>query len=351
MNNFLTEILEQPWALQNTLEYYINGEGKNVLKEIKKEFNERKFKQIIFTGMGSSYFICFTVSNLFNRLGITNSFVVNSSELLHYNISLLSEKTLLVCFSQSGESFEIKEILKILPLKVFCIGITNEEKSTLAKKADITLLSKAGKEEMTSTKTYTSTLLVSYILGWSLSDNWNNNKIKSIQNLIANFKHSLAEYNSWINEVLKFMDDLKFLQTIARGPSYSTAMQSALMFKEATRTPAAGIFGGEFRHGPMEMVQDGFKAILFAADGKTIKQSIQMAHDIVKYGGKVLLITNVKYESSGSNILILPIPEQDEYLFAIYSILPVQLIVDYYGKSIGLVAGSFSRGAKVTEIE
>jgi len=95
---------------------------------------------------------------------------------------------LLVCFSQSGESFEIKEILKILPSDVFCIGITNEMESTLAKSSDIVLLSKAGKEEMTSTKTYVSTLLVSYILGWSLSNNWTDDRIRTIENLIKSLK-------------------------------------------------------------------------------------------------------------------------------------------------------------------
>ena len=350
MNDFLNEILEQPSALTTTLNYYMDSEGSATLKKIKNSFDEKKFEQIIFTGMGSSYFTSYSASNLFNDYGI-KSFVVNSSELLHYNASLLTEKTLLICFSQSGESYEIKEILKVLPSNVFCIGITNESESSLAQKADIAILSKAGKEDMTSTKTFISTMLVSYILAWYLSGNWNDEKIEPIKKLSSKIEDFLSNYNQWINEVLEFLGELPFLQIIARGPSYAAAMQSALMFKEATRTPSAGIFGGEFRHGPMEMVQEGFKAILFAPEGKTIKQSLQMAEDIAKFGGKVLLLTNTAVEQFNCNIKILPIPEQDEYLFSILSIIPVQLLVDYYGKSKGFDAGSFSRGAKVTVIE
>ncbi len=85
------------------------------------------------------------------------------------------EKTLNHYTSFEGESFEIVELLKTIPESAFCIGITNEEQSTLARTANIVLLSKAGKEEMTSTKTYVSTTLVSFILGWSMAGKWNDN--------------------------------------------------------------------------------------------------------------------------------------------------------------------------------
>ncbi len=350
MNKFLAEILEQPSALARTLNYYTNFEGKMAIENVKKIINKEDFEQIIFTGMGSSYFTSHAASDLFNGLGIS-SFVINSSELLHYNLSLLEKKTLLICFSQSGESFEVREILKKLSSSVFCVSITNEENSTLAEKSDIALLSKAGKEDMTSTKTYISTTLVSFILGWSLSGKWNDNKINSIKKLIENFKTNLENYNSWVGDAVEFLGELPALQIIARGPCFSTASKSGLMFMEAISVPASRILGGEFRHGPMEMVQEGFKSILFAANGKTISQSLKMAEDIAGYGGKVLLITNAKPELSHKNIMILPIDQQDEYLFSIQSIIPIQLFIDYFAKAKGFEADSFAHGAKVTEVE
>ena len=101
----------------------------------------------------------------------------------------------------------------------------------------------------------------------------------------------------------------------------------------------------------MEMVGEGFKAILFAARGNTLLQSIKMAEDICEYGGKVLLITNEKKTFQNEKIMQIYIDEPDEYLFSILSIIPVQLFIDSYAKSKGYEAGSFSRGAKVTEIE
>ncbi len=350
MNKFLAEILEQPSALKRTLDHYVDFQGKDALEKVKKVFDDNDFEQVVFTGMGSSYFTSFAASSLFNSLGI-QSFVVNASELLHYNNSLLEKKTLLICFSQSGESFEIRELLKILSINVFCIGISNEEDSTLAKSANIVLLSKAGREDMTSTKSYISTTLVSFILGWSLAGKWDGNKINAINDLIGNFEAGLTNYHAWVDKTISFLGELPALTIIARGPGISTALQSGLMFKETTKTPAFGILGGEFRHGPMEMVQEGFKSILFASKGKTLPQSIKMAEDIARFGGKVVLITNARTNLSNDNILVLPIEEQDEFLFSVQSIIPIQLFIDSYSKQKGYEAGSFAHGAKVTEVE
>lgn len=78
-----------------------------------------------------------------------------------------------------------------------------------------------------------------------------------------------------------------------------------------------------------------------------------MAEDIAQFGGKVWLLTNAKAALSKHNDHILPvyIDEQDEFLFSVQSIIPVQLFIDEYAKRHGFEAGSFSRGAKVTITE
>jgi len=350
MNKFLQEIYEQPQSLKQTLNYYVNDDGKNRLEKIKTVLENNTFDKIVFTGMGSSYFTSYAASVLFNGFNIP-SFAVNASELLHYHLSVLTKKTLLVCTSQSGESFEIKELKEVMPPNVFCVGITNEHESSLAKNATITLLTQSGKEEMTSTKTYVSTLLVSYILGLYLSGNWNPKHIAGVEKMITGVEKMLLKNNEYSTGILNFFGDLLSLQIIARGTAFSTACQSALMFKEAVKVAAAGTLGGEFRHGPMEMVQPGFKAILFAPRGKTFNQSIKMAKEIAGFGGKVLLITNDEKDFNDINIMKIYIDEQDPFLFSIQSILPVQNYIDHYAKSKGFEAGSFSHGAKVTVIE
>ncbi len=349
MNTFLKEILEQPEALKRTLENY-KSEGKNSLNVLKETLKNENFEQVIFTGMGSSYFTSFAAVNLLNSAGIISN-VINASELLHYNFPVLQKKTLLFCISQSGESYEIKELQKQLPKNVVCVGISNEAKSTLAQNADMTFLSYAGPEYTTSTKTYVSIQLVAYIIGWALSGQLDQDRINAIDNMIASFQSELEYYQNNMDDVLNFMGDLSSLQVIARGACYSTAMQSSLMFKETLKLATAGYLGGEFRHGPMEMVQEGFQSIIFAPEGKTDEQNINMAKDISRFGGKVLLITNMDINLDDDHIRVLPIHVKDEYLFSIESIIPVQLYIDSYAKRKGFEAGSFTHGSKVTAAE
>ncbi|MDR3627569.1 MAG: SIS domain-containing protein [Ignavibacteriaceae bacterium] len=351
MNKFLTEILGQPKSLKLTLDYYLSEAGENRLNDIKKLLHKEEFKQIIFTGMGSSYFSSYAASCLFNNLGI-HAYVINTSELLYYHSSLITEKTLVICISQSGESFEVVKLIKELPSNFICIGVTNEEQSFLSKNAKESLLSRAGKEEMTSTKTFTSLNLVLFILGWYIADKWGKDKINEISKVITNVEMILDGREKLVNDLSAFLGDLEYIQFIGRGPSYANVQQSELMFKEAAKLPSAVTLGGEFRHGPMEMVSDGFKSVLFAADGTTYNQNIKMATDIAKYDGKVILITNKDPKLSDKNIKVVSIKQtSDEYLFTIQSIIPVQLMVLNIALSKGLEPGNFIHGGKVTVIE
>lgn len=350
MNKFLKEIMEQPRALQDTLDYYQSEAGLKSLEAVKQIIASADLEQVIFTGMGSSYFTSHAAATIFDTLGIC-AFKINASQLLHYNSSLLNYQSLLVCFSQSGESFEIRELLKIRPPQTKCVGITNEAEGTLARKADVALICKAGKEEMTSTKTYVCTSMVAYILAWYLGDQWNEDKAREIEGMINGFKNMLYDDSQLIPDAIDFLGALPALQLIARGPAFSTACQSGLMFKEALAVAATGYLGGEFRHGPMEMVGEDFKAILFAAQGRTYEQSIKMARDIAHFGGKLILITNKQNEVLHPNIFEIFIDQDDEELFAIQSIIPIQLFIDAFAKQKGFEAGSFTHGAKVTMVE
>ncbi len=350
MNLFLNEILEQPGAIESLAGFYGSDAGLSLLTETKKLISDTSPRRIILTGMGSSFFVADAAAALFNSLRMP-SFAMNTSELLHYNLSLLDQSTLLICISQSGESYEIRELLAHLDEKVHCIGIVNDEGSFLARKASIVLPCKAGPEKMTSTKTYVATSLVSFILGWHLDGVWTERRVKQVMNLRGGFKALLDNCAAATGQILTFLGDISTIQIIGRGPSYSTACQSALMFKEALHIPATGILGGEFRHGPMEMVAEGFKSLLFAPKGNTFSQSVRMAEDIARFGGKVLLITGGEYRGKNPDVRPVFISNQDEFLFSVQAIVPVQLFVDTYAKAKGFEAGSFSRGGKVTNIE
>jgi len=350
MNKFLKEIFEQPKVLENSLDYFLRGEGLSELERVSSLWESGKFKEVIFTGMGSSFFAPHTASCLLSRSGIGNR-IINAGELLHYHLPQLRESSLITCISQSGESYEVVRILEKIPKELTCIGITNEENSTLTLKAAISLLSRAGKEEMTSSKTYVSTLLVLSVFTSILCKTWKTVSMPDFKSPIEAVDKMINSREKWLPQTADFLGHPPFVQIIGRGPAYSSVLQGALMFMEAARNPAAGIYGGEFRHGPMEMAKKGFRAVILAPLGSTYDQGVKLADDITKYGGRVILITNSPSGFDNPDIHPVRIPCQDEYLFPIPAIVPLQFIVNQWAVDEGNEPGNFTMGAKVTTTE
>ena len=99
MNKFLEEIQEQPEALKQTFCYYRSEEGKKSLKTVCALWKSGEYDRIVFTGMGSSYFISQAAATMISSASIPAS-AINAGELLHFQSPSLTERTLLIAVSQ-----------------------------------------------------------------------------------------------------------------------------------------------------------------------------------------------------------------------------------------------------------
>ena len=152
-----------------------------------------------------------------------------------------------------------------------------------------------------------------------------------------------------------FCRDMKYICLIGRGDSLSSVRAGALFFREVVKFPALDFDSAEFRHGPMEMVQEDFYGIVFAPSGRTQRLSLQMAADIAAKGGKVILITDGGACGSAvleqENVLPVMLGEIKEYASPILQILPVQLLANKLAEEKKIPAGVFRWGSKVMEVE
>ena len=350
MNKFIKEIEEQPEALNQTLCFYRNEEGKERLQAVCALWTSGKYERIIFTGMGSSYYISQAAATFICSSGIP-SFAINAGELLHFQSPVLSEDTLLVAISQSGESYEVIELLKKLDsTRLTVVGITNESESTLATITTYVLLCKAGKEEMTSTKTFIATYLVIYLLAESIRGHEKNEVV--LEDIMNEVRHQLAKRETYLSRSLTFLNGHHFIQVIGRGTTFATVAQTALMFMEATKMPASALLGGEFRHGPLEMVDPNFICIIYAhSQSGVYQQNLKLVADVLSFKGKVILISDIPPDIDSPNLLKIHIHCENSNLFAIPAIIPIQLIINAWAEEKNLIPGSFMHGAKVTATE
>ena len=201
MNQFLMEILSQPQALKDTVDF-IQEDSESYIKIIDC-FRVNDISRIIFTGMGSSFFCSYIAYYYLNQHKIIAEMREAGEFLLYSSLGpqrkpFKFEKTAVVAISQSGESGEIVELLDKLKRQYpITIGVTNSPDSTLALKSDITLLTKAGIEESVTSKSYVSTIIVLYYLSIVI----NFKKLDDVHLLLIN--NTISSVKDFLNNMEK----------------------------------------------------------------------------------------------------------------------------------------------------
>lgn len=344
--------MQQPEALRATAAYYATDAGRVSLEAAATAL--KNHDRIVAIGMGSSYFLAGAFSLSLAAKGIMVD-VVNAGELLHYGLKAITDDTLVVAISQSGESYETVNALTRLEeagVRPEVIAITNESRSTLARRAGITLPTLAGPEEKTSSKTFITAYQVITLITDAIEGKRPEESVWT--GLADEVQKILDSRDSIVPVMLAALGDAGYLQLVARGTTMAAASQSALMAMEASHTPASALSGGEFRHGPLEMVQPGFTAIVLAhSASKTFGRTEKLIGDILRFGGNVMLVSDRKDAvAPAERLTVIEAPCKYEQLFAISSIVPVQLAVETWAREVkGITPGEFTHGAKVTSIE
>jgi len=113
------EIHEIPTVLRNSLNGRINFETKSIQNETLNELNEMDFDRIEIIASGSSYFAWVVWASWMKELADIQSEVRISSEFL-YEKFIPNKKTLYIVISQSGETADVRECVKMIQQKRLC---------------------------------------------------------------------------------------------------------------------------------------------------------------------------------------------------------------------------------------
>jgi len=327
MNQFLVEVSTQGKVLRDCLYTYFNGSNENMSKIINL-WQEKKFKRIVFAGMGSSYYAPFSVANYLTANEIP-SIVMNAYELYQYQMGLVTPDTLLVAVSQSGSSKETVELVrKAKEQNTVVVGIVNHQDSPLAKEADIPLFIYAGKEKHISNKSYLNTLAVLQIFSAALVDNLDDS-LKNQMYEIADWAESyLVNMRKNTQPVIDFISGTKSYDFLGNGPAMSTAYQAGLIFREGPPVTASSISCADFPHGWDLSVTQGYTAVVFDPEGKQSSVEEEVCENIIKKGGKVILITSAQKEGNDS-LLVIQHPNLPEHLAPMAQIIPCSVIMGW----------------------
>ncbi|MBM4418461.1 MAG: SIS domain-containing protein [Chloroflexi bacterium] len=345
--SFLDDILGQPDALRATAAAL--AADTPLLDRLRALPGTHR--SAILTGMGSSHAALYPAHLALLEMGMPNAWA-DTGELLHYSASGIGSGSLLVIASQSGESVEIVRLIERLPRDVTIVGVTNHADSTLARRADVPIVLRAGSEGVVATRTYVATvaalhLAVTAIGGGSVQVA--REEIESAATALATVAARHEQYGDALGRALGAPPRDLFL--VGRGPSFASAMAGSLVVKEASLTGCEPLSGGHFRHGPIEMVSAQTSALLFSPAGRTHGLMRRLAADIHRYGGRVALVGPADAIGPGAHLPIVDTGTVPESVAPLVEIVAAEIYTIACARGRGREPAVFDRLGKVTREE
>jgi glucosamine--fructose-6-phosphate aminotransferase (isomerizing) len=277
----LDNIRNQPQSLRRVADHHF-GEGAKELQAAAKAI--RSAGSVIFTGMGSSMSAAIPAAYYLESHGFAAE-VVETSEWLHFGAGW-PRAGAAVLVSRSGETIEIVKLLPKAASAGQTIGVTNVRGTTLDRDAKHSIFINSEADRMVAIQTYTGTMATLLLLAAAVVEapdaKWRTALAGATDALQKAIEQEEAQSEAW-NE---FLAGAEVVHLVGRGPSLSTVREGALLFNEAARTPSAGISAALFRHGPVEIVDKRFRAIVFASQAATRDIDLALASDIESMGGR-----------------------------------------------------------------
>lgn len=344
--SYQSDVLEQPQVLHKLIHTYQHHTVWSLLSEYPQ-------RPIFLTGMGASYNALYPAWFYLNQQGKT-ALHLETSALIHYLPTLLEGPCIIVAVSQSGESIEIQKLVAQIESRrhhssqpPVLISVTNSTQNTLADHSDVVLPTAAGPEVGIATKTYTSSMLVLHFIARALAGQLQPQDFAYGDAISSQIQTLLTESQTDISAAFNTLKSSTYISIIGRGPALATANNAALMLKEGVRLPAEGYSGGQFRHGPREMIVPQIGSIVLTNPDTTLGINQRLAADIVEYGGPVVCIGQPTIGTTH-----IPLPEiEDIFLHPLIEILPIQLLVAQLADQQNMTPGEFRWSGKVVDQE
>jgi glutamine---fructose-6-phosphate transaminase (isomerizing) len=342
-SRLLGDIRGQERSLEKVLAWQ-RGDGRGAL--LRSAGLLREARKIVVTGIGASLHAAFPLQYELAAKGFDCS-IVESGELLHYQERLCAGAVVVVV-SRSGESVEIVKLLgRLKGVASHTIGITNEPASALGRGVDVALIVSSLADEMVAVQSYTGTVAAQLLLAGAVSEF--EARQQEMAGILPRISSLIADQLERIHEWDDFFRVGSPIYLLGRGPSYASALEGALLFSETAKEPAVGLAGGSFRHGPVEIVDAGFRAIVFAAEGRTRQLNLGLARDLVRFGAMVRVVGPLRDDDGGLSFV--EVPGVSEWLAPLVEIVPVQLAALRLAYVKGLEIGKFRHAPQVTRDE
>jgi len=344
----LKEMFVQPSVVKETLAGRIDESGDSQLaSELKiDEALLRAMTKISITGCGTAYHAGMVGMYLLRALCKLPVEMELASE-FRYGDRALDPRTLTIAMSQSGETADTMEAVKIAKAAGSpVVGICNVLGSHLTRMADGILYTRGGPEiGVAATKTYISQTIAMVLFALYLARIRASEPIGRLREIAENTKLLPAAIDLCLNnsdeirKVAKKLRKARSAMFIGRYVNFPTALEGALKLKEISYIHAEGYAAGEMKHGPIALLDSRVPVVGIVTDGRVREKMLSnMAEAKAREAITVVVANHGDHEAAALADYIFWVPKVDELLSPIVNVVPLQLlayhIADLDGKDV-----------------
>lgn len=355
----LKEIYEQPDAIRNTIAPRINQELPDFTEDGIDDAIFKDCKRISIVACGTAMHAGMVGKHLIEKKLRIPVHVDCASE-FRYKDPIIDEETLTIVLSQSGETIDTLEALKLAKNRGSkVLSIVNVKGSTIARESDYVLYTHAGPEiAVASTKAYTVQVAAMYLIAC---------RIGLVKGLITEhdakrFMTKLTNASNIVEETLKCADDIKRVADhikfatdtfyIGRGLDYTMSLEAALKLKEISYVHAEAYAAGELKHGTIALISENVPVIALATQEDVYAKVISNIREVKARGAYVVLVSmdeDVNDPSICDQHIRLPKMDSEFTSFATAVVL--QLVAYYTSEAKGLDVDKPRNLAKSVTVE
>ena len=358
----LKEIFEQPTTIADSLrgrlilnEHRIILSGVDAIQD--KLANARR---IIIVACGTSWHAGLVAEYVIEELCRVNVEVEYASE-FRYRNPVIGSDDVIIAISQSGETADTLVALERAKAQGATIfGIVNVVGSSIARISHAGCYTHAGPEiGVASTKAYTAQLAVLMLFALKLakakgtiSDERFDELCKELNDIPEKVQWVLDNEVDNIKAIAYKYKDARDVLYLGRGYNFPTALEGALKLKEISYIHAEGYPAAEMKHGPIALVDEELPVVFIASKDAYHEKIVSNIQEIKARKGMVISVMTEGDEitpSISNDVMV--VPEADEVIAPLLTVVPLQLLSYYIGVYRGLDVDKPRNLAKSVTVE
>ncbi|MCS7072913.1 MAG: glutamine--fructose-6-phosphate transaminase (isomerizing) [Bacteroidia bacterium] len=336
----LKEIFEQPKSVNDCIRGRITQDLMEVrLGGILPYMNRIcAAKRFIILGCGTSWHAGLVGEYILEELTRIPVEVEYASE-FRYRNPIISKEDVVIAISQSGETADTLAAVQLAKKEgALVLGVCNVIGASIPRETDAGVYTHAGPEiGVASTKAFSGQVMALVLMAIMIGQERKTIQPERVHRLIKDIlqipeliQRTLDTTHSTVKEISCLYKDASNFLYLGRGYNFPVALEGALKLKEISYIHAEGYPAAEMKHGPIALIDENMPVVFIATKDKSYEKIISNIQEVKARKGIVIAVVtqNDKIVPTLADY-ILEIPEVDELLVPLISVIPLQLL-SYY---------------------